>query len=93
MVQFYRHICADDQAQDIAKMLAVILVKGSYRADRAGLCLQRAAGVRPDDHGSVINPAAISTIAQCLFPVSTDTATRSDMRALSRIVRTGAVKQ
>jgi len=29
MVQFYRHICSDDQAQDIAEMLAVILVKAA----------------------------------------------------------------
>jgi hypothetical protein len=41
----------------------------------------------------VINRAAISTIAQCLFPASTDTATQSDMRALSRIVRTRALRQ
>jgi hypothetical protein len=40
-----------------------------------------------------INRAAISTIGQCLFPVSTDEATRLGMRALSRIVRTQALRQ
>jgi hypothetical protein len=41
----------------------------------------------------VINPAAISTIARCLFPASIDNVTRSDMRAPSRIVRIQALRQ
>ncbi len=41
----------------------------------------------------VINPAAISTIGQCLFPASTDAATQSDMLALSQIVPTLALRQ